>query len=105
MQNEKYLSEVLKEMKQLDDKKNPIPFTITIRTFNNQNKNGGKLITYENAVLMQPPKIPGKVRLSQNRTFKNPNHFANRTRNIKTNLGIKKINILFIIQFNGFKVI
>ena len=93
------------EMKKLDDKKNPIPFTITVRTFNNQNKSGGKLITYENAVLMQAPKTPGKIRLSQKIAFKNPNHYANRTRNLKTDQGIKKVNILFIIKFNGLDVI
>lgn len=105
MQNAIFLSQVLKEMKKLDDKKNPIPFTITVRTFNNQNKSGGKLITYENAVLMQAPKTPGKIRLSQKRTFKNPNHYGNRTRNLKTDEGIKKINILFIIKFNGVDVV
>lgn len=38
--------------------------------------------------------------------FKNPNHWENRTKNIKTKEGIiKKINILFIDEFNGQKVV
>jgi hypothetical protein len=40
--------------------------------------------------LIQAPKTPGKIRLSQDREFKNPNHFENRTRNLKTAEGIKK---------------
>lgn len=105
MQNAIYLSKVLSEIKRLDSNNNPIPFTITVRTFNNQNKTGGKLVTYHNAVLMQAPKTPGKIRLSQSRAFKNPKHFDNRTRNIKTDQGIKKINILFIIKYNGLDVV
>lgn len=105
MQKAIFLSQVLTEMKKLDSGNNPIPFSITVRTYNNQNKNGGKLITYDNATLMQAPKTPGKVRLSQNMAFKNPNHFRNRTRNLKTDQGIKKINILFIIKFNGLDVV
>lgn len=105
MQNEMLLSDVLKEMRKLDDHKNPIPFDITIRTYNSQNKSGGRLVTYDNAMLMQAPKNTGAIRLSQKTDFKNPNHFANRTRNLKTNRGIKKIHILFIIKFNGFDVV
>ena len=100
-----YLSEVLTEMKKLDHKNNPIAFSIAFRTYNRQNKYGGKLIVEPNAELMQPPKTPGKVRLSQSTAFRNANHFANRTRNIKTESGIKKVNILFITEFNGHKVI
>jgi len=105
MQKSILLSQVLSEMRKLDERKNPIPFTISIRTFNKQNKSGGRFVTYENATLMQPPKTAGAVRLSQDIDFKNPNHWKNRTRNIKTNEGIKKIHILFIIKFNGLDVI
>ncbi|WP_313360106.1 hypothetical protein [Empedobacter sp.] len=105
MQKSILLSQVLSEMRKLDERKNPIPFTVSIRTFNKQNKSGGRFVTYENATLMQPPKTAGAVRLSQDIDFKNPNHWKNRTRNIKTNEGIKKIHILFIIKFNGLDVI
>ncbi len=100
-----FLREVRKEMERLDKNKNPIPFSITVRTYNQQNKVGGRLVTWDHATLMQPPKAPGKIRLSQKIDFKNPNHFENHTRNLKTNQGIKKINILFITKFNGYDVI
>jgi hypothetical protein len=105
MQKTMFLREVLTEMKKLDENKNPVPFSITVRTYNQQNKVGGRLVTWDNATLMQPPKTPGKIRLSQKIDFKNPNHFKNHTRNLKTNLGKKKINILFITMFNGYDVI
>ena len=54
---------------------------------------------------MQAPPEPGAVRLTQNVDFKNPNHWENHTRNIKTNFGIKKINIFFITKFNGLDVL
>jgi len=105
MQNQIFLKEVLKEMKKLDSKKNPIPFSISFRTYNQQNKSGGRLVSYDNATLMQAPPEPGAMRLSQNIDFKNPNHWENHTRNIKTNFGIKKINIFFITKFNGLDVV
>lgn len=99
------LSDVLKLMRQLDRNKQPIPFSISVRTFNRQNGSGGRLTHYRGATLMQAPKTPGVVRLSQQIAFKNPNHWENRTRNIKTSEGIKTIHILYIIEFNGKKVI
>ena len=105
MQNQVNLMEVLTEMKKLDNKKNPIPFSISFRTYNQQNKVGGKLINEDNAMLMQAPKTPGAVRLSEKRDFRNPNHWKNHTRNIKTNSGIKTVHIFFITKFNGFDVI
>ena len=99
------LSVVLKEMKKLDTHKNPVPFSIVFRTYNRQNKYGGKLMSEQCATLMQAPKTPGKIRLSQKTEFKNPRHFANRTRNIKTSEGIKKVHLFFIIKFNGYQVI
>lgn len=104
MQNQMFLREVLTEMKKMDGK-NPVPFSISFRTYNQQNKSGGKLISEDNALLMQAPKQKGAVRLSQKISFRNPNHWDNHTRNIKTNSGIKKINIFFITKFNGFDVV
>ena len=105
MQNQIFLKEVLKEMKKLDSNKNPIPFSISFRTYNQQNKSGGRLVSYDNATLMQAPPEPGAMRLSQNIDFKNPNHWENHTRNINTNFGIKKIHIFFITKFNGLDVL
>ena len=105
MQNQIFLKEVLKEMKKLDSNKNPILFSISFRTYNQQNKSGGRLVSYDNATLMQAPPEPGAMRLSQNIDFKNPKHWENHTRNIKTNFGIKKIHIFFITKFNGLDVV
>ena len=86
-------------MRKLDESKKPMPFSITVRTYNKQNRFGGKLCTYHGATLMQQPR--------NKRNFeKNPNHWENKTRNIKLHNGtIKKICILFIIVFNGKEVI
>lgn len=106
MQNFIYLSEVLSEMRKLNEQKQPVPFSISVWSFNIQNKRGGKLIHYEKAVLMQPPKQKGVKRLADPTPFKNPNHWKNRTRNIKIATGeIKKINILYIAKFNGKTVV
>lgn len=101
-----FLREVLEEMRKLDAKKNPVPFPIKVRSFSVQNKTGGSLNHYPNATLLQAPKKKGIKRLKMETPFKNPNHWENRTRNIKLENGeIKKINILFIIEFNGCKVV
>ena len=101
-----FLKDVLSEMKRQDEYKNPLPFSIKVRTFNLKNKKGGKLLEYKNATLMQPPKKKGAKRLAMDTEFKNPNHFENRTRNLKTENGeIKKIHTIFIDEFNGLKVV
>lgn len=100
-----FLSDVLKEMKKLDNDNNPIPFSISGYSFSSQNNTGGKFYEYKNATLMQPPKVKGEKRLSDPTPFKNPNHYQNYTRNIKTDKGIKKINILFVLYFNGYQVV
>lgn len=100
-----FIRDVLLEMRKLDSKKNPVPFSVSYRTYNRQNKMGGRLVTYHNATLLQAPKTPGSARLSQNIDFKNPNHFENYTRNIKTDEGIKKLNLLFITEFNNHTVV
>ncbi|TSE02379.1 hypothetical protein FOF46_30745 [Aquimarina algiphila] len=100
-------------MRQLDKEGNPIPFSMEVRTWNNQNKMGGKLKVYENAVLCMP-KEKEKVRdwakvlsvKTQEVKRKNPNHFKNYTRNIELSTGeVKKINILLITKFNGLEVV
>lgn len=93
-----FLSEVLEKMKEA-------PFTLETRTFNRYNKSGGKYMIHRNAELMRPPKKKGLIRLSDPTPFKNPNHFENRTRNIKVDGEIIKINIAFIIKFNGYTVV
>ena len=97
--NKVFLKDVLAEMRKLDERKKSIPFTITVRTYNRQNRFGGKLCTYHGATLMQQPR-------NKKNFEKNPNHWENKTRNIKLHNGtIKKICILFIVAFNGKEVI
>lgn len=94
-----FLSEVLEKMKEAN-------FTIEMRTFNRYNKSGGKTVIYQNVELLRPPKKKGLVRLSDPTPFKNPNHFKNRTRNVKFEDGeIKTIHIIYIIRFNGYLVV
>ena len=94
-----FLKDALAEMRKLDAEKKPIPFSIAVRTYNKQNGFGGKLLVYHNATLKQQPK--GKKEFE-----KNPNHWDNKTRNIKLADGsIKKIIILFIVAFNGKEVV
>lgn len=95
------LRDVLNDMRKLDKNRNPIPFSLKVRTLNKQNKTGGNLKYYINATLMQSAKNQKLTTDS-----KIPNHFENKTRNIKIDSGqIKKINILFIIEYNGQKVV
>lgn len=94
-----YLKDVLSDMRKLDAAKNAIPFSLAVRSFNKQNKFGGKLTIYQNVTLLQQPK-------NKKDFDKNPNHWENRTRNIKLQNGeIKKINILFITLYNGKEVV
>lgn len=99
--NEKiHLKDMLSDMKKLDSQKNPVPFSLSVRTFNRQNHSGGKLIVYHNVTLLQQAKNKNACGGSP------PRHWENRTRNIKLPNGqIKKISILFIIAYNGKNVV
>lgn len=105
MQKTIFLSEVLKEMRKMENITTPAPFTIAGRTFSAQNRTGGKIFFYRDVTLMKPPKKKGARRLADKTLFRNPKHYENRTRNIKTEQGERKINILFITHFNGMEVI
>lgn len=114
MQNTIFLKDALEIMRTPDKDGRAIPFNISVRTFNRNTKKGGKLKTYENAKLLMNEKgfdkdsIQALKRLPKIKPThrKNPQHFQNKTRNIKTPDGEKrKININFIIDFNGKKVI
>lgn len=93
-----YLDEVLAKMRQLDLKKNPVPFDIKVREFNRQNKSAGRMKEYFGATLMQKGRFK--------KVLKEPHHWENRTRNIKLADGsIKKIHTIFISEFNNLKVV
>lgn len=101
-----FLSEVLTEMRRLDSEKNPIPFSISVRTFSRKDFSGGELKTLRSVTLLQAPKIKGVQRLADDTPFRNPHHWENRTLNVKDAHGsITKINTMFIINYNGYDVI
>lgn len=112
-----YLKDVLEEMRTLDSEGRAVKFDISYRTFNRNSKTGGRLNYHENAKLVMQEKPVEKYdaqlkslmkRPSEARdiTQKNPMHYKNKTRNIRLENGdIKKININYIITFNGKKVI
>ena len=108
-----YLKDVLKQMKTLNSKGEAPSFSIKVRTFNNFSKTGGKLNHYPKAWLVMKEKNYDPTSIKALRTLpkkpvdrKNPNHFENKTRNIRLPNGQKrKIHIRFIIEFNNQKVI
>ncbi len=100
-----FLREVLEDMKRLDENKNPIPFNISVRTYEREKQVGGVLKKYQNATLMVSGKRRSLKSLAEGKQEKDPNHWENKTRNLKVNGVIKKINILFIIEYNGSKVV
>lgn len=113
MEQHVFLRQVLTEMEKVDSLGNAVPFTIHYRTYNQNNKTGGRHIVYENVKLLIKPKakkenkfIPEQHLFRQHRVRKNPNHWDNKTRNIETPAGmIKSIKILYITKFNGLEVV
>lgn len=98
-------------MRKKDSNDNPVPFDIEWRTFNKQNKMGGKLKSELGAILcMKSTKKKNIVKSLQSqpefKDRKNPNHWNNKTRNIELSNGeVKTISILLITKFNGKTVI
>lgn len=108
------MKDVLTKMKTLDENGKAVPFSIKFRTLNKYTSKGGKLKEYAEARLVTKEKQERITSVSALRTMqprvikerKNPNHFANKTRNLRLPNGeIKKFRIRFIIEFNGQKVI
>lgn len=108
-----FLKEVLEQMELKTAAGFAISFDIEVREFSAQSETGGKYKVYNDARLLisKPRTFKGKKNSLQKLFFedkkvKNPSHFSNHTRNIELANGeIKKINIRFIIKFNGKKVI
>ena len=107
-----YINEVQEIMRTPNEEGRAVKFDITVRTLNKNSKTGGKLNTYENAklVMKEKPLDPLahlKFKPSEKKKVKkNPQHFPNKTRNIRLESGeIKKIHYNYIITFNGKKVI
>lgn len=113
MENEIFLTDVLDQMELRDADGFAVAFDIEVREFSQQNKTGGKYRVYNDARLLiaKPSHKKHKKSLFEKvmveaKASKNPNHFYNHTRNLELSNGEKKkINIRFIIKFNGKKVI
>lgn len=111
MQETIYLNDVLEEMRTPNKEGRAIKFDISVRTLNKNSKTGGKMNHYENAklVMEETPLDPLGIKAlqmlpSEKRIIlkKSPNHFKNKTRNLRLEDGsVKKIHIKAIIRFNG----
>lgn len=110
-----YLQDALTAMKTLDKDGRAVPFSIKVRSLNRYSKTGGKLLFFEQAKLVMAEENPNANSINSLRTIssqtstqrRNPNHFDNKTRNIKIlpQNKIQKIHIRYIIQFNNKDVI
>ncbi|KKK70857.1 hypothetical protein LCGC14_2919760 [marine sediment metagenome] len=102
-------------MKTLGPDGRAVPFSIKVRTFQRNSKTGGSIRQYEKAKMVMAEENPHVDSIRSLQTVnkprpimrKNPNHYENKTRNIKVlpQGDIKRINIRFIIELNGQKVI
>ena len=109
-----FLSEVIKKMAAPDKYGKAVPFSISWRTMNRYSKKGGKLMSSKNAVLVMKEKTGAPtietLRFAPNLpkpARRNPNHWDNKTRNIRIEGRPNpiKIHINNIITFNGMQVV
>ena len=110
-----YLADVLEQMRTLGPDGKAVPFSISVRTWQRFSKTGGALKNWAKAKMVmkeENPNLNSILSLRQKpkqRTVlkRNPEHFENKTRNIKVlpEGKIRKIHIRLITMFNGKKVI
>lgn len=110
-----FLNEVLQTMSTLDAQGFAVPFSVSFRTLNRNSKTGGKLVKYPQAKLVIKEENKNIDSIQSLRTVstrkttikRNPNHWDNKTRNIKIlpQGNIRKIHINHIIEFNNQKVV
>lgn len=115
MEQSIYLQDALQQMKTLDDNGRAPIFSIAVRTLNKYTKQGGRLLVFPTAKLVIKEENPNKNSVASLKvkpqptsgTRRNPNHFENKTRNIKIlpQNEIIKIGIRHIIKFNNQNVI
>lgn len=100
------LNEVLAYMNSIDnDGKRPY-YNLKVRAFQTNSQFGGRLIEYKNVRTALENNSKSENEKLKKQKLKDPNHFKNRTRNIVTmNKEVKTIHILFIVEFNGQRVI
>lgn len=97
------LKDALREMDRIDEKGNPVPFSIEFCTCDENRKTGGELIFLEGVVLARNvKKIPRYVR-KESTPGKKANEWQSATRNIliPSSGEIRKCSIHLITMFNG----
>lgn len=107
------LKNVLEQMRQVDKNGDAIPFSLEWRTWNNQNKMGGKWMQTDAAILcfkLEKNKVENWEKLLQKKAQikkrKKPNHHDNYTINIELHdHSIIKVNVLLITKFNDIEVV
>jgi hypothetical protein len=116
-----FLSEVRTQIENFDKRGNPIPFSISVVTYDRKKKTGGDIITFDCAIkftnLDRHSPFLGLNNPLREATPRNPNHFKNQTVNLailakdeksgKTYFtgNIAKIHTRLILEFNGREVI
>jgi hypothetical protein len=105
------LSGGLSIMRRRDADGDPILFSLKVRTFNRQSKKGGKLLFIKKAELLPLSSVKDfKAPTAEALAFvagvkRSPNHFEQKTRNIKLpNGSIKKINLNYLISVNSIEI-
>ncbi|MFO0203705.1 MAG: hypothetical protein ACK528_11320 [Alphaproteobacteria bacterium] len=106
------MRDALAIMEQRGPDGNLLPFSCQYVTYSRQRNEGGKIITVDSAVLSFDKKpftgkkseTPPTERIN---TPSQPNHFANKTRNLKIvdSGAIRKMRIRMLITFNGQQVV
>lgn len=92
------VTDMLKTMQMRGEDREPIPFSITFVTCDLKKDEGGNKITLKEAILVGRARSKSEV--------KNPNHFANYTRNIRAVNSDKiiKVHALLVTKFNGQEI-
>ena len=92
------ITDMLKTMQMRGEDRDPIPFSITFVTCNLKMDEGGEKITIKKAVLVGSGKSKSKM--------KNPNHYSNYTRNIRSvnSDRILKMHPILVTRFNRQKI-
>ena len=92
------VADMLQTMQMRDTDGQRIPFSITFVTCDLKKDEGGNKITLKKAVLVGAS--------SSKSTAKNPQHYANYTRNIKVLGGDRliKMHPILVTKFNGWRV-
>lgn len=93
------VTDMLKKMNEWESSVSHVPFSITFVKCNIKANTGGEKITLDRAVMVGGGKSKSESR--------NPNHFDNYTRNIRSAEGdrIMKLHVLHITRFNGMSII